>query len=81
MEKMARGQRELKRHQAGQRLSYKEIVLAKCYQCTNGYLDGKIDCRVPDCVNYGSMPYREDRKKARNLLACTKNGVLATERI
>jgi len=27
----------------------------------NGYIDGKMDCRVPDCPLYGSMPFRESK--------------------
>lgn len=79
MQKAARGQRELKRHLAGQPLTYKTAVLAKCYACTCGYADGKVDCRVPKCPLYGFMPFRDDRKKPGNSLEHTENDELDTE--
>ena len=46
-------------HMHGERLSYKDMVNAKCFECCNGYIDGLNDCRVPDCPLYGAMPYRD----------------------
>jgi hypothetical protein len=54
-----RGKRELLKHTDGRELTYKEAVSAKCFECCCGYLDGRHDCKVPDCPIYGFMPYRE----------------------
>lgn len=34
-----------------------EMIKAFCSQCMGDYLDGKIDCEVPGCPLYRSMPY------------------------
>ena len=53
----AKGLRELNSYLDGTKLTLKQMVLAKCADCTNGYLDGKIDCKVDKCPLYPSMPY------------------------
>ena len=55
---LAQGKKELERYLRGEKLTYKEAVLAKCYECMCGYLDGKLDCGIKDCPNYRFMPYR-----------------------
>lgn len=57
--KTARGRDELKKHLSGKKLSYKQALLAKCYECTGGYVDGKMDCKIPDCSIYWYMPFGE----------------------
>ena len=43
----------------GEKLSYKESLQAKCYECCNGYIDGKYDCEVNSkCPLYPLMPYK-----------------------
>lgn len=42
----------------GASLTHKERCEAKCFECCNGYLDGKRDCRIPNCPLYPVMPYR-----------------------
>ena len=53
----ARGQLELQKFQDGKRITYKEAVLAKCYDCCEGYVDGRVDCGCPSCPLYHFMPY------------------------
>jgi hypothetical protein len=55
----ARGGKESKKHLEGDKLTHKQAILAKCYDCMNGYLDGKMDCGIKDCPLYPVMPYRE----------------------
>jgi|TARA_B100001971_G_C18047662_1_gene461076 hypothetical protein len=55
---LAIGKRELEAHLKGEKLTYKQQVLAKCYDCFGGYLDGRRDCGSASCPNYSSMPYR-----------------------
>ena len=54
----ALGGRELRTHRGGGRLSEKKMILAKCYECTAGYADGKMDCGVESCPLHPLMPYR-----------------------
>lgn len=53
-----KGQKELIKHLEGKRLTGRQAMLAKCYECMGGYADGAYDCRIPDCPNYPKMPYR-----------------------
>ena len=56
---LAKGKKELTRYLRAEKITYKEAVLAKCYDCMYGYTDGKMDCEVNSCPNYHFMPYRE----------------------
>lgn len=55
----ARGGKELKKHLFGGKLTQKEMILAACYTCMGGYVDGKLDCKMKECPLYPSMPYKE----------------------
>jgi len=55
----ARGSKELKKYFAGGRLTQRQMILAKCYECMGGYADGKVDCGIKDCPLYPLMPYRK----------------------
>ena len=45
--KTARGQKELLKHLSGQKLTFKQAVFAKCYDCAGFFADGKVDCNMP----------------------------------
>jgi len=53
----AKGKRELLSYLEGGRLTRKEVMLAKCYECCNGYADGKVDCGIESCPLYPYMPF------------------------
>ena len=57
--KKAKGRRELIRFLEGKRLTGKQTIEAKCFECMCGYTDGKHDCKCYDCPLYPYMPYRE----------------------
>ena len=59
----ARGKRELLKYLDGGRLTRKQAMLAKCFECCNGYSDGKTDCRVRLCPLYAFMPYASPKKR------------------
>ena len=42
----------------GEKLTYREALLAKCAECCCFYVDGRYDCEVSSCPLYNSMPYR-----------------------
>lgn len=54
----ATGRQELIKHQKDERLSLKEMIQAKCYECCGGYVDGRVNCKIPECPLYPQMPYR-----------------------
>jgi hypothetical protein len=58
-EKKHIGNKKLTKHQAGDKLTMKEMINAKCYECMAGYHDGAMDCWIPECPLYPLMPYRE----------------------
>lgn len=63
---VARGKAELIKHLRGDELTLRQILLAQCYSCCLGFVDGKHDCEIADCPAYQVMPYRVkkmDRKK------------------
>ncbi len=42
----------------GEKLTYREAVLAKCYDCDGGHSDGRYDCEVLSCPLRMYMPYK-----------------------
>jgi hypothetical protein len=58
----AKGKRELIRHLQGERLTMRQAILAKCFDCMGGYCEGKVDCKIPGCSLYEVMPYRENKE-------------------
>jgi len=57
----AQGRAELIKFYKSENLTRKEAILAKCYECNNGYVDGKMDCKVFSCPLYGYMPYNPNK--------------------
>ena len=52
------GRTQYLRYLHGQKLTYREAVLAKCAECNCGYIDGRYDCEIPGCSLYPFMPYK-----------------------
>ena len=52
------GRKELTRHLEGKRLTSRQSIFAKCYDCMGGYVDGRFTCNIPQCPLYPYMPYR-----------------------
>lgn len=61
--KTARGKNELLKHLSGQRLTLKQAVNARCYDCMGMFADGKVDCQMPHCSLHPFMAYNLDRVK------------------
>ena len=55
----AKWRKELLKHMKGERLTFRQAILARCYECMNGYTDGKYGCGIPGCPLYPFMPYRD----------------------
>ena len=53
----AKGIKEQKKWETGEKLSFKQAILAKCAECMAMYADGKADCGIPECSLYPWMPY------------------------
>lgn len=60
--KQAKGRKELKSHLEGKRLTLRQMILAKCYDCMGYFADGKVDCNIPECALYPVMVYRKGDK-------------------
>jgi hypothetical protein len=52
------GKTQYLRYLKGEKLTYREALLAKCAECCGGYVDGRIDCKIKHCPTYQSMPYK-----------------------
>ena len=61
--KSAQGKRELLKHLDGKKLTLRQAVAAKCYDCCGYYQDGKIDCDLISCPLHGFMPYRKSERR------------------
>jgi hypothetical protein len=61
--KTARGQKELLKHLSGQRITLKQAIYARCYDCMGYYADGKVDCNMPHCSLHPFMAYNQNRVK------------------
>jgi len=61
--KTARGQKELLKHLSGGKLTFKQAIYAKCYDCCCYHVDGKHDCNMLHCPLYPFMAYNPNRKK------------------
>ena len=59
----AKGRKEYLKHKSGGRLTPKQAILARCYDCMGYYIDGRMDCQIPECPLYPFMPYRECTEK------------------
>lgn len=46
------------KHLVGQSLGHAPAIKAKCYECTNEFGDGLIDCEIPGCPLHPFMPYK-----------------------
>jgi hypothetical protein len=56
-----RGRRELLKHLRGEPITLKQQITARCYDCCAGYDGGAVDCNIPSCPLYSSMPYGKER--------------------
>lgn len=61
--KTARGKKELIKHLEGGRLTLKQAILAKCYDCLGYMVDGRQDCKMPSCPCYSFMTFNSDKSK------------------
>lgn len=61
--KTARGQRELLKHLSGEKLTFKQAIYARCYDCMGMFVDGKVDCNIPHCPLHPFMAYNQNRQK------------------
>jgi hypothetical protein len=71
------GKAYLLKYLGGQKLSARQSAIAKCCDCMGYYVDGRMDCKMPDCPLYPFMPYREGEKyKTRTMSEETKKKIL-----
>ena len=56
----AKGRKEYLKYKNGGRLTHRQAILARCYDCMGNYIDGRMDCQIPECPLYPFMPYREE---------------------
>lgn len=64
---IAKGAKEIRKHLKGKELTPTEAILGKCADCMASYVDGMIDCGMPECTLYPFMPYKKNNKKEDKL--------------
>jgi hypothetical protein len=61
-----KGRKEMLNYLNGERLTIRQMALAKCYDCMGFYSDGRgTDCEIDTCSLYPIMPYRKVGEKYR----------------
>lgn len=60
-----KGQKQYEKFEKGGKLTRREAMLAKCYEC-NGYDESGVDCKVETCPLY---QYHPQRKLSKGVLA------------
>ncbi len=65
--KASTGKRYLIRHLKGEKITLKQAILSKCFDCCGFYVDGKHDCLIPECPLYPFMPYRLNKEKIKKI--------------
>jgi len=63
--KTMRGKKELIKHLAGGKLTPKQAIQAKCFDCTGYFADGRQDCKMTKCPCYPFMIFNQDKSKAK----------------
>jgi hypothetical protein len=61
--KTARGKKELILYLEGKKLTSRQAILARCFDCMGYYADGKVDCHMPHCSLHPFQPYNQNRVK------------------
>ncbi len=56
----AQGRNDLLKHLNGEKITRKQAMLAKCYDCCGYFSDGRADCELPGCPLYGYMIYAKN---------------------
>ena len=59
----SRGRTYLLKYMKGEKLAASQAILAKCFDCMGGHIDGRIDCEMEDCSCYPWMPYKKKENK------------------
>jgi hypothetical protein len=59
----ARGKKELIKHLQSGRLTPKQAILAKCFDCLGYMVDGRQDCKMPSCSLYPFMVFNPSKGK------------------
>lgn len=57
-----KGQAELIKHLAGERLTAQQTINAICFRCSSGY-DTGLGCTVSDCPGVRRNPYNASKKR------------------
>jgi hypothetical protein len=62
----AKGAVPLKKWVAGEKITRNQAILAKCYECCAGYVDGIRDCKLKGCPLYEYHPYKGKEIEAQD---------------
>ena len=69
----ARGKKELLAHLYNERLTSRQAIYAKCYDCMCFFVDGRDDCGMKLCALYPYMAYNPKKRKSRVMSEEQKN--------
>jgi hypothetical protein len=69
----AKGKVELLKYLEGGRLTFKQAIHGKCYDCMGFFQDGRIDCELLRCPLYPFMVFNPKKKKGSSRMPADGN--------
>jgi len=63
---LSKGKKSLLKHLDKGKLSRKEAMDAKCYDCMAWFADGRMDCKMPKCPLFDYRPYKDVENVPKN---------------
>ena len=62
---VSKGKQSLLNHLNGEKITRKEAMDAKCYDCMGYFVDGRQDCLVKHCPLFPFRPYKDKPKTSK----------------
>ena len=58
----SKGKTQMLRHLDGEKLTRNQAIVAKCFDCMGMFIDGRLDCRMPNCPLFPFRSYKDSLK-------------------
>jgi Zn-finger protein len=74
---LAKGKKELLAHLYDERLTARQAIAAKCYDCMGYFADGRQDCKMPHCPLYPWMAYRDGGPRKSRVMSAEQRKAIS----
>lgn len=58
----SKGKTQMLRHLDGIKLTRNQAITAKCFDCMGMFIDGRLDCKMPNCPLFPFRSYKDSLK-------------------